>query len=77
MGMVALSALASGLDMDCMFGRIADWYITYVSFLSQVSPILIFQAWGVRDTMGWRTQTIACCLARYFMLLLKLLFSAH
>ncbi|OJJ38810.1 hypothetical protein ASPWEDRAFT_103198 [Aspergillus wentii DTO 134E9] len=27
------------------------------------APILIWRAWGIRDTMGWRTQTIVCCVA--------------
>ncbi|KAJ5100393.1 hypothetical protein N7456_006445 [Penicillium angulare] len=27
------------------------------------APILIWKAWDIRDTMGWRTQTIACCLS--------------
>ncbi|PYH93975.1 hypothetical protein BO71DRAFT_354126 [Aspergillus ellipticus CBS 707.79] len=26
------------------------------------APFLIWKAWGIRDTMGWRTQTIGCCL---------------
>ncbi|KAJ5989669.1 hypothetical protein N7481_004879 [Penicillium waksmanii] len=29
------------------------------------APILFMRAWGVRDTMGWRTQTIACCVASF------------
>ncbi|KAG6306867.1 hypothetical protein E4U45_006222 [Claviceps purpurea] len=28
-----------------------------------VAPYLIWQSWDIRDTMGWRTQTIACCTA--------------
>ncbi|OBR04536.1 Integral membrane protein [Colletotrichum higginsianum IMI 349063] len=28
-----------------------------------VAPILIWRAWGIRDTMGWRTQTVGCCLS--------------
>ncbi|KAK0385914.1 hypothetical protein NLU13_7089 [Sarocladium strictum] len=28
-----------------------------------VAPYLICKAWSIRDTMGWRTQTIGCCLA--------------
>ncbi|PHH80553.1 hypothetical protein CDD80_1065 [Ophiocordyceps camponoti-rufipedis] len=28
-----------------------------------VAPVLIWRAWGIRDTMGWRTQTIGCCLS--------------
>ncbi|PWY93030.1 hypothetical protein BO94DRAFT_615733 [Aspergillus sclerotioniger CBS 115572] len=27
------------------------------------APMLIWKAWGIRDTMGWRTQTIACCIS--------------
>ncbi|KAF7537509.1 hypothetical protein G7054_g3643 [Neopestalotiopsis clavispora] len=29
-----------------------------------VAPYLIWKAWGIRDTLGWRTQTIACCLSK-------------
>ncbi len=29
-----------------------------------VAPIMLWRAWGIRDTMGWRTQTVGCCLAR-------------
>ncbi|KAG5928309.1 hypothetical protein E4U42_000851 [Claviceps africana] len=28
-----------------------------------VAPYLIWRSWGIRDTMGWRTQTLGCCLA--------------
>ncbi|KAF4963054.1 hypothetical protein FSARC_8906 [Fusarium sarcochroum] len=28
-----------------------------------VAPIMIWRAWGIRDTMGWRTQTIGCCIS--------------
>ncbi|KAI1205849.1 uncharacterized protein F4807DRAFT_254375 [Annulohypoxylon truncatum] len=28
-----------------------------------IAPIMIWKAWGIRDTLGWRFQTIGCCLA--------------
>ncbi|OAA62295.1 Regulator of G protein signaling superfamily [Cordyceps fumosorosea ARSEF 2679] len=28
-----------------------------------VAPILIYRAWSIRDTLGWRAQTIGCCLS--------------
>ncbi|CAH0047863.1 unnamed protein product [Clonostachys solani] len=28
-----------------------------------VAPILTWRAWGIHDTMGWRTQTIGCCIS--------------
>ncbi|KAF4983967.1 hypothetical protein FZEAL_759 [Fusarium zealandicum] len=28
-----------------------------------VAPYILWQARGIKDTQGWRTQTIACCLA--------------
>ncbi|KAK1998052.1 integral membrane protein [Colletotrichum falcatum] len=28
-----------------------------------IAPIMIWRAWGIRDTMGWRTQTVGCCLS--------------
>lgn len=43
--------------------------------LCKAAPILIFRAWRIRDTMGWRAQTIACCLARYVQVLLSLSWS--
>ncbi|PLB49733.1 hypothetical protein P170DRAFT_447335 [Aspergillus steynii IBT 23096] len=47
-------------------GRGWEWW---PSMLWQViwtwiaAPLLIWKAWGIRDTMGWRTQTIACCVS--------------
>lgn len=29
----------------------------------QIAPIMLFRAIPIRDTMGWRTQTIGCCIA--------------
>ncbi|CAI6094364.1 unnamed protein product [Clonostachys chloroleuca] len=28
-----------------------------------VAPILTWRAWGIHDTMGWRTQIIGCCIS--------------
>ncbi|KAI2619205.1 hypothetical protein GGR54DRAFT_132734 [Hypoxylon sp. NC1633] len=28
-----------------------------------IAPIMIWRAWGIRDTLGWRLQTIGCCLS--------------
>jgi hypothetical protein len=28
-----------------------------------VAPFLIWSAWGIRDTLGWRTQTIGACVS--------------
>ncbi|OAA80940.1 Regulator of G protein signaling superfamily [Akanthomyces lecanii RCEF 1005] len=28
-----------------------------------IAPVLIYRAWGIRDTLGWRAQTIGCCLS--------------
>ncbi|KAF4948676.1 hypothetical protein FGADI_9451 [Fusarium gaditjirri] len=28
-----------------------------------VAPFLLWRAWGIHDTMGWRVQTIGCCLS--------------
>ncbi|KAG5978564.1 hypothetical protein E4U55_006059 [Claviceps digitariae] len=28
-----------------------------------VAPYLMWRSWSIRDTMGWRTQTLGCCLA--------------
>ncbi|KFA74047.1 hypothetical protein S40288_05159 [Stachybotrys chartarum IBT 40288] len=25
------------------------------------APILLWRAWNIRDTLGWRTQTVGCC----------------
>lgn len=30
-----------------------------------VAPFLIWRAWGIHDTLGWRTQTIGACLSGY------------
>lgn len=29
-----------------------------------VAPVILWKSRGIRDTQGWRLQTIACCLAR-------------
>ncbi|KAL7629706.1 hypothetical protein AAE478_001229 [Parahypoxylon ruwenzoriense] len=29
-----------------------------------IAPIMIWKAWGIRDTLGWRFQTIGCCLSK-------------
>ena len=29
-----------------------------------IAPVLIWQAWNIHDTMGWRLQTVGSCLAR-------------
>ncbi|TWU72072.1 hypothetical protein ED733_003566 [Metarhizium rileyi] len=47
-------------------GRGWEWWpsvLWQVIWTWIVAPYLIWRAWGIRDTMGWRTQTIACCLA--------------
>jgi hypothetical protein len=28
-----------------------------------LAPIMIVRAWNIEDTLGWRTQTIGCCIA--------------
>lgn len=30
-----------------------------------VAPIILWRARGLRDTQGWRIQTIACCISGY------------
>ncbi|KHN95204.1 Regulator of G protein signaling superfamily [Metarhizium album ARSEF 1941] len=48
-------------------GRGWEWWpslVWQVVWAWMVAPYLIWRAWGIRDTMGWRTQTIACCLAK-------------
>jgi hypothetical protein len=32
-----------------------------------IAPIILWRARRLHDTQGWRTQTIACCLARYVL----------
>ncbi|TDZ25659.1 hypothetical protein Cob_v001260 [Colletotrichum orbiculare MAFF 240422] len=47
-------------------GRGWEWWPTVfwqVVWTWIVAPILLFRAIGIRDTMGWRTQTIGCCLS--------------
>ncbi|KAG5993331.1 hypothetical protein E4U43_003535 [Claviceps pusilla] len=47
-------------------GRGWEWWPSLVWQLVWtwvVAPYLIWRSWGIRDTMGWRTQTIGCCLA--------------
>ncbi|KAF4509382.1 hypothetical protein G6O67_003558 [Ophiocordyceps sinensis] len=47
-------------------GRGWEWWpsvVWQVIWTWIVAPILIWRAWGIHDTMGWRTQTIGCCLS--------------
>ncbi|KAF4917921.1 hypothetical protein CGCVW01_v009415 [Colletotrichum viniferum] len=47
-------------------GRGWEWWPTVAwQFLWSwiIAPTMLWKAWGIRDTMGWRTQTIGCCLA--------------
>ncbi|QPG98294.1 hypothetical protein C2857_007463 [Epichloe festucae Fl1] len=47
-------------------GRGWEWWPSLVWQLVwtwMVAPYLVWRSWGIRDTMGWRTQTIGCCLA--------------
>ncbi|KAL3952516.1 hypothetical protein ACCO45_012459 [Purpureocillium lilacinum] len=47
-------------------GRGWEWWpsvLWQVIWTWIVAPILIWRAWNIRDTMGWRTQTIGCCLS--------------
>ncbi len=39
-----------------------------------VAPMILWRSRGLRDTQGWRTQTIACCLSGYVHRMTK---SAH
>ncbi|KAI8265426.1 hypothetical protein K4K58_011247 [Colletotrichum sp. SAR11_239] len=48
-------------------GRGWEWWPTVAwQFLWSwiIAPTMLWKAWGIRDTMAWRTQTIGCCLAR-------------
>ncbi|KAM5356541.1 hypothetical protein ACJ41O_003187 [Fusarium nematophilum] len=47
-------------------GRGWEWWpsvLWQVIWTWIIAPILIWRAWSIRDTMGWRTQTIGCCIS--------------
>ncbi|KAI8959230.1 hypothetical protein F5Y11DRAFT_333836 [Daldinia sp. FL1419] len=47
-------------------GRGWEWWPTalwQVIWTWIIAPIMIWKAWGIRDTLGWRFQTIGCCLS--------------
>ncbi|CAH0053790.1 unnamed protein product [Clonostachys solani] len=47
-------------------GRGWEWWpsvVWQVIWTWMVAPYLIWHAWGIRDTMGWRAQTIGCCIS--------------
>ncbi|KAL6789711.1 putative GprK-type G-protein coupled receptor protein [Trichoderma sp. SZMC 28012] len=47
-------------------GRGWEWWpsvLWQVVWTWIIAPFLIWRAWGIRDTMGWRTQTIGCCIS--------------
>lgn len=45
---------------------LARWPSVFWQFLWAwiVAPYILWQARGVNDTQGWRTQTVACCIAK-------------
>lgn len=47
-------------------GRGWEWWpsvVWQVIWTWMVAPYLLWHAWGIRDTMGWRAQTIGCCVS--------------
>ncbi|KAI1383632.1 uncharacterized protein F4822DRAFT_421229 [Hypoxylon trugodes] len=47
-------------------GRGWEWWpsaLWQVIWTWIIAPILIWKAWGIRDTLGWRLQTIGCCVS--------------
>ncbi|KAI0474116.1 hypothetical protein GGR56DRAFT_696875 [Xylariaceae sp. FL0804] len=47
-------------------GRGWEWWpsvLWQVIWTWMVAPFLLARAWDIRDTLGWRTQTIGCCLS--------------
>ncbi|KAL0938601.1 uncharacterized protein CTRU02_205211 [Colletotrichum truncatum] len=47
-------------------GRGWEWWPTVlwqVIWTWIVAPSMLWKAWSIRDTMGWRTQTVGCCLS--------------
>ncbi|KAH7116176.1 hypothetical protein B0J11DRAFT_618537 [Dendryphion nanum] len=47
-------------------GRGWEWWpsvLWQLIWTWMVAPVLIWRAWGINDTMGWRTQTIGACLS--------------
>lgn len=47
-------------------GRGWEWWPTVVwqfVWTWMVAPFLIWRAWGICDTLGWRTQTIGACVS--------------
>ncbi|OTB14114.1 hypothetical protein K445DRAFT_23893 [Daldinia sp. EC12] len=55
------------LDVQILeLGRGWEWWPTalwQVIWTWIIAPIMIWKAWGIRDTLGWRFQTIGCCLS--------------
>ncbi|KAG9503321.1 hypothetical protein J7337_006166 [Fusarium musae] len=47
-------------------GRGWEWWpsvLWQVVWTWMVAPFLLWRTWNIRDTTGWRTQTIGCCLS--------------
>ncbi|KAI1466968.1 uncharacterized protein F4812DRAFT_451811 [Daldinia caldariorum] len=65
---IARTGLPDGpLDAQILeLGRGWEWWPTalwQVIWTWIIAPIMIWKAWGIRDTLGWRFQTIGCCLS--------------
>ncbi|KAJ5717907.1 hypothetical protein N7488_003553 [Penicillium malachiteum] len=57
---------ATVVEQVVYLGRGWEWWqsvLWQVIWTWIAAPILIWKAWDIRDTMGWRTQTIACCVS--------------
>lgn len=47
-------------------GRGWEWWpcvVWQLAWAWVVAPLLIWRAWDIRDTLGWRTQTIGACVS--------------
>lgn len=63
--MVADACMAGHLDLGGMstLDSPHDRRLSTKQKCQQVAPILIVKSAGIRDTLGWRMQTIGCCLS--------------
>ncbi|KOS19316.1 hypothetical protein ESCO_001413 [Escovopsis weberi] len=68
----AYGAPGTGLTAETIHGQLRqlsrgwEWWpsvLWQVLWTWIVAPYLIWQAWDIRDTMGWRAQTIGCCVS--------------
>lgn len=67
-GIAGTEVTGNNMERKAEQGRGWEWWpsIFWQMFWAWVfAPYILFRARKLRDTQGWRFQTIACCISKY------------